>query len=84
MIEDEARANTSPTMLMLLDCLNARRKFCKKVNDKFGLELEVYFNEDWESYNFNYTNNIEAMAQDKLILSADESMIDVLGGGEDE
>ena len=84
MIEDEARANTSPTMIMLLDCLNARREFCKKVNDKFGLELEVYFNDDWESYNFNYVNNIEAMAQDKLILSADEGMLDVLGGDEDE
>ena len=84
MIEDEARANTAPTSIMLLDCLQARRDFCTKVNEKFGLELEVYFNEDIESYNFNYTNNIEQMAQDKLILSADESMIDVLGGGEDE
>lgn len=84
MIEDEARANTAPTNIMLLDCLQARRDFCAKVNEKFGLELEVYFNEDIESYNFNYTNNIEQMAQDKLILSADEGMLDVLGGGEDE
>lgn len=73
MIEDEARANTAPTNIMLLDCLQARRQFCEKVNRKFGLDVHVYFNEDLESYNFNYSNNIEQMAQDKLILSQDET-----------
>lgn len=67
MIEDEVRANTAPTNIMLLDCLQARREFCDKVNDKFGLDIHVYFNDDFESYNFNYQNNIEAMAQDDLI-----------------
>lgn len=65
MIEDEARANTAPTNVMLLDCLGARRDFCKKM-ERFGLELDVYFNEDLESYNFNYLGNIEAQAQDGL------------------
>lgn len=74
MIEDEARANTAPTNIMLLDCLQARRQFCEEVNKKFGLDIAVYFNEDWESYNFNYTNNIEQMAQDKLILSSDGTL----------
>lgn len=74
MIEDEARANTAPTNIMLLDCLQARRDFCDKVNRKFGLDIHVYFNEDLESYNFNYTNNIEQMAQDKIILSSDGTM----------
>lgn len=64
MIEDEARANTSPTNIMLLDCLQARRDFCKKVNKKFNLNIAVYFNEDLESYNFNYLNNIEQHSQD--------------------
>lgn len=64
MIEDEARANTAPTNIMLLDCLNTRREFCDEMNRRFGLNLEVYFNEDWESYNYNYVNNIGAMAQD--------------------
>ena len=73
MIEDEARANTAPTNIMLLDCLQSRREFCDKVNAKFGLDVQVYFNEDLESYNFNYTNNIEQMAQDGII-----------GGVEDE
>ena len=67
MIEDEARANTAPTNVMLLDCLKARRDFCDKVNAKFGTEIGVYFNEDLESYNYNYTNNVEQMAQDGLI-----------------
>ena len=74
MIEDEARANTAPTNIMLLDCLQARRQFCNEVNKKFGLNIAVYFNEDWESYNFNYTNNIEQMAQDKVILSSDGTL----------
>lgn len=66
MIEDEARANTSPTNIMLLDCLQARRQFCDIVNERFDLELSVYFNEDLESYNFNYLNNVEQMAQDGM------------------
>lgn len=66
MIEDEARANTAPTNIMLLDCLQARREFCKRINERFGLDVHVYFNDDFESYNFNYTNNIESMTQDGL------------------
>lgn len=70
MIEDEARANTAPTNIMLLDCLNARRDACKKLRQldpkRFG-DLNVYFNDDWESYNFNYINNVESMAQDGLL-----------------
>lgn len=86
MIEDEARANTAPTNVMLLDCLNARREFCDKVNEKFGLDVQVYFNEDLESYNFNYTNNIEQMAQDKLIISSDGTfdVENMTGGAENE
>ena len=67
MIEDEARANTAPTNIMLLDCLDARREFCEKANRKFGLNLEVYFNDDFESYNYNYTHNIEQQAQDGML-----------------
>ena len=67
MIEDEARANTAPTNVMLLDCLKSRRDFCDVVNRRFKLNVHVYFNEDLESYNYNYLNNIEQMAQDKFI-----------------
>lgn len=81
MIEDEARANTAPTNIMLLDCLQARREFCDKVNAKFGLDVHVYFNEDLESYNFNYTGNIEQMAQDGFA-APDGNVED--GGNDDE
>lgn len=85
MIEDEARANTAPTNIMLMDCLKARRDFCDKVNRKFGLDIKVYFNEDLESYNYNYTHNVEQMAQDKLIISTDGTLnSQMLEGGEDE
>lgn len=83
MIEDEARANTAPTNIMLLDCLNARRQFARKCNEKFGLDIKVYFNEDLESYNYNYVNNIESQAQDKMIVADDTSQI-VLEGAENE
>ena len=73
MIEDEARANSAATNIMLLDCLQARREFCKKANAKFGLDLQVYFNDDWESYNFNYMNNIESITQDGLLVNEDVS-----------
>ena len=76
MIEDEARANTAATNTMLLDCLQARRDFCKIANERFGLNLQVYFNDDFESYNFNYLSNVESLAQDGLIggESEDEQM----------
>ena len=74
MIEDEARANTAPTNTLLLNCIQARRDACKRLRQldprRFS-DLNVYFNDDLESYNFNYMNNLEAQAQDKLILSGD-------------
>ena len=67
MIEDEARANTAPTAICALDCLQARRDGLREFNKLSGLDAQCYFNEDWESYNFNYTNNIEQQAQDGII-----------------
>ena len=67
MIEDEAKANSAPTNLMLMDCLGSRREFAKSFNRRFGTDYEVYWNEDIESYNFNYLGNFEAMAQDGLM-----------------
>ena len=67
MIEDEARANSAATNLMLLDCLQSRRDFARRANAKFDLNIQVVFNDDFESYNFNYLNNVESMAQDGLM-----------------
>lgn len=76
MIEDEARANTAPTNIMLLNCLSARRDAAKALNRRFGLNIEVYFNDDWESYNFNYVNNIESMAQDGVLEGRNDGEIE--------
>ena len=73
MIEDEARANTAPTNIMLLDCLQARRQAAESLNRRFGLNISVYFNDDFESYNFNYLNNIESQAQDGLLTGGDNA-----------
>ena len=58
-IQEEARGNTYPTNLMLLDCLDARREACDYLNRTFGWECGIYFNNDFESYNFNFVNDIE-------------------------
>lgn len=76
MIEDEARANTAPTNIMLLDCLQARRDFCRKMK-RFGFDLHVYFNEDLESMNYNYVGNVEALAQDNVLETVESGADDV-------
>lgn len=84
MIEDEARANSAPTNIMLLNCLQARRDAIaklRKISSMFD-DTEVVFNDDWESYNYNYRHNIEQAAQDGM--KADENDLGVLGSGEDE
>lgn len=67
MIEREAMANTAPTEMMLLDCLNAQRKASEEFNRLSGLQTSVHYSMDLQSMNFNYLNNIEAQAQDGLL-----------------
>lgn len=67
MIEDEARANTAPTNLMLLDCLQGMRDGFDELNRRFGLDIHVYYNQDNASLNYNYLSNIEAQAQDGIL-----------------
>lgn len=67
MIEDEARANSMPSTIMLKNCLDARRWACdelRRIDPSRFADLQVYLNDDWESYNFNYINNLESKAQD--------------------
>lgn len=69
MIEDEARANTAPTNVMLMNCLAARRDAIAKLaklSSDFA-NVEVVYNDDLESYNFNYERNTESLAQDGLL-----------------
>lgn len=71
MIEDEARANSAPTNINLKNCLDARRSACdklRKLSPETFSDLYVYFNDDYESYNWNYEHNTESQAQDGLLL----------------
>lgn len=68
MIEEEAKGNSTPTTIKLMNCLKARRDAAEYLNAHFGLNIQVVFNDDIESYNFNYLNNAE--------------MIDSVGGGQ--
>lgn len=71
MIEDEARANSAPTNVNLLNCLNARRQMCdelRKLDPAIFADTYVYFNDDYESYNWNYLHNVESQAQDGVIV----------------
>jgi hypothetical protein len=60
MITEEATAGNSTTNILLKNCLDARRWACKQLQELapsvFG-DLQVYLNDDWESYNYNYLNN---------------------------
>lgn len=70
MIEDEARANSAPTNINLKNCLDARRwslERLKRIAPDVFADAGVYFNDDYESYNYNYEHNIESLAQDGLL-----------------
>lgn len=60
MITEEATAGNSTTNILLKNCLDARRWACRQLRELapsvFG-DLQVYLNDDWESYNYNYLNN---------------------------
>ena len=59
MVEQEVTANSAPTTIKRLDALDARRKAATYLNDKFGLNIEVVFNDDLDSYNWAFENNAE-------------------------
>lgn len=80
MVTDEVRGNTYPTNLMLLDCLDARREACDYLNNNFGLDVQVYFNYDVESYNFNFLMDVERVSASGLMANAD-TPIDQDGDG---
>lgn len=64
MITEEATAGNATTNIVLKNCLDSRRWACRKLRElapeTFG-DLQVYLNDDWESYNYNYLNNREQL-----------------------
>lgn len=61
-IEDEVKSQTAPTSLMALNPLNARRQavdtLLAKWPEQFPAGLDVVWNQDNRSDNFNFENNI--------------------------
>ena len=68
-IEDEVRSQTAPHSLAALNPLDARRAACDKLNTNFEQYLEhpvqVVWNEDLLSKNYNYFNNIPQRMTDE-------------------
>lgn len=63
MIEDEVNANNDITDLRALDGLECRRSACKKLNDRFGLNIDVVWRKDLKSDNYNTLNSVKDMLE---------------------
>lgn len=70
---DEIRDHDQPTELMTLGSLSERRRAADDLNRRFGLDVRVYFNEDWESTNYNVLHNVQRIAE-----------LGIVGGGSPE
>lgn len=60
MITEEATQGNATTNILLKNCLDSRRWACEKLRklDPVAFaDTQVYLNDDWESYNYNYLNN---------------------------
>lgn len=61
--EDEIRAQTQPTGVIRLNSLDARREAARKLNERFGSllpgEVQVVWNEDYESEIHNLMMNVK-------------------------
>ena len=60
---DEIRDHDQPTELMTLGALSERRRAADDLNRRFGLGVGVYFNEDFESTNYNTLHNVQRIAE---------------------
>lgn len=60
LVADEVSANDDQIQMCRLMNLNARRQACDQINRKYGLNVSVNYNTDWESANFGYVNDLAA------------------------
>ena len=67
MIEDEVTSLQSPAELNRYNPLKARRSAADKLNERFELDIRVYWASEWESANYDYTHKVERMADDELL-----------------
>ena len=63
MVQDEIDTQQAPTDLMALDGLQPRREAAQHLNDIFGTNIQVIWNQDNLSQNFNFNHNKESQAK---------------------
>ena len=67
MIEDEVTSLQSPAEINRYNPLLARRLGLEKLNERFGLDVRVYWASEWESANYDYSHKLERMDDDDLL-----------------
>lgn len=72
-IEDEVNSDKEPSELAALSPLECRRKACRKLNERFGLDIGVVWHEDNASQNYNNVVNLANYAN--LIGGADNGNV---------
>lgn len=68
MLSDELEAGGATTNILLKNCLDARRWACEKLRQlspETFKDTFVYLNDDWESYNYNYLNNVQKLEENE-------------------
>lgn len=64
MIEDEVQSESQPSSLLALSEFDARRSQIDKLNRRFGLDVQVVWNQDNISDNFNFMRNLPEVMGD--------------------
>lgn len=64
MIEAEVQNSDDPTEIRALDGLRCRREAARYLNEHFGLNVQVYWNRDLESSDWNFLHDLRQQAED--------------------
>lgn len=63
MIEEEVAGYTEPVIMNRLNALTPRREAADNLNEKFGLNIQVYWNDDLDTTNYWMSHNKEKQAE---------------------
>lgn len=66
MTEKEVKRNQGMIMMKRLNYLEPRREAADIINKRFGTHIEVYWNEDNQTANYNMIHNLQLQAEDDL------------------
>lgn len=77
-IEDEVAAMGAPAEIHLLDSLDQRRRACKQLKKRFGLDVTVEWNTDVFSHNRGFINDLTVQAKYM------DGELPLLSGGDDD